>query len=183
MKIDKTSGLLTPASYCPSPNCDSRPEGEMIDTIVVHNISLPPGEFGTNMVQRFFCGKLDTSLHPYFKTIETLKVSAHLFIDRQGGVTQFVPFHERAWHAGESYFQGRSKCNDFSIGIELEGTDDLPYSSIQYQVLTQIIKLLIMIYPSIKREYIVGHSDIASGRKTDPGSAFDWDYLNKLLTE
>lgn len=181
MKINQTSGLFIPVDYQPSPHSDNRPDNITIDMIVVHNISLPPGQFGSNKVQSFFCGQLDISLHPYFETIASLKVSAHLFIDRVGKITQFVPFTKRAWHAGESSFAGRERCNDFSIGIELEGTDDLPYEAIQYQVLARVIQLLMRSYPSISRTRIVGHADIAPGRKTDPGSAFDWNHLSKLL--
>ena len=132
------------------------------------------------MVAKFFCGELETSLHPYFESIAHLRVSAHLFIDRAGRLTQFVPFHLRAWHAGESSFAGRSRCNDFSIGIELEGTDDLAYESAQYEQLVQVIEQLMIQYPLITRERIVGHSDIAPGRKKDPGAYFDWSYLEQI---
>ncbi len=171
------------ADYKPSPHSDDRPPNTTIDMIVVHNISLPPGEFGGGYVQSFFCGHLDASLHSYFETIASLKVSSHLFIDRHGNVTQFVPFAKRAWHAGVSNFKGRERCNDFSIGIELEGTDDLPYEAIQYQTLARVIQQLMVMYPAIHRSHMVGHSDIAPVRKTDPGPAFDWAYLNKLLDE
>lgn len=180
MYID-TQGLLQAAPYKPSPYCDERPPGMAIDLIVIHGISLPPGQFGQNMVEAFFCGQLDAKAHPYFSTIATLEASAHLFISRLGEVTQFVPFLQRAWHAGQSTFQGRERCNDFSIGIELEGTDELPYETIQYQALAGLLRLLMQSYPEIKPERIVGHSDIAPSRKTDPGKAFDWDYLRKLL--
>jgi AmpD protein len=180
LKVDLTSGLLN-VKHCSSAHCDDRPENILIDTIVVHNISLPPGEFGGGNIEKFFCAELDFSAHPYFLTIAELRVSSHLFISRDGEVTQFVPFHKRAWHAGKSFLQGRERCNDFSIGIELEGTDDLPYEKVQYQKLAQIIKVLQEAYPHISRERIVGHSDIAPGRKTDPGPAFDWKYLDCLL--
>lgn len=183
MNIDLSSGLLASANYRPSSHSDDRPPNTLIDMIVVHNISLPPGEFGGGHVQSFFCGQLDISRHAYFETIALLKVSSHLFIDRGGIVTQFVPFTKRAWHAGVSNFEGRERCNDFSIGIELEGTDDLPYETIQYQTLARVIKALRAVYPSIHRARIKGHADIAPGRKTDPGPAFDWVYLNKLLDE
>ena len=134
-------------------------------------------------MQSFFCGQLDVSRHPYFETIASLQVSSHLFLDRGGVITHFVPFTKRAWHAGTSNFKGRERCNDFSIGIELEGTDDLPYEAIQYQTLARVIQLLRIAYPSIERAHIVGHVDIAPDRKTDPGPAFDWLCLNNLLDE
>lgn len=181
MNIDLASGLLTSARYLPSSHCDLRPEATAIDMVVIHNISLPPAQFGTGAVEQFFCDTLDFSQHPYYATIAELKVSAHLFISRLGEITQFVPFTERAWHAGKSYFQGRERCNDFSIGIEMEGTDDLPFEKIQYEQLARVIKSLKEAYPGITRESIVGHSDIAPGRKTDPGPMFDWSYLDCLL--
>jgi AmpD protein len=181
VKIDTISGLIVPVRYLPSNHCDERPEGVDIDMIVVHNISLPPGEFGTGAIEKFFCDELDFSQHPYFLTIADLKVSSHLLIDRRGVITQFVPFSKRAWHAGKSFFKGRECCNDFSVGIELEGTDNLPYEKIQYEQLTHVINLLMNAYPEIARDHIVGHSDIAPDRKTDPGPAFDWKYLDCLL--
>jgi AmpD protein len=181
MKIDLKTGLLDEATYAPSPNCNTRPD-DTIDMIVVHGISLPPAQFGSKDVENFFCGTLDFTAHPYFDTIKHLKVASHLLIDRQGVITQFVPFHHRAWHAGISSFQGRNECNDFSIGIELEGTDDIPYEKIQYQRLAEVIIALRSVYPAITRERIVGHSDIAPGRKTDPGDVFDWLSLDCLLT-
>ena len=181
MKIDAKTGLLEGARYLASPHANERPENLSIDLLVVHNISLPPREFGTGAIAQFFCGELDFTQHEYFKTIAEIKVSAHLLIDRQGEVTQFVPFHHRAWHAGVSTFAGSSDCNDFSIGIELEGTDDLPFEKIQYQKLANVIKVLQNAYPGITRERIVGHSDIAPGRKTDPGPAFQWEMLESFL--
>lgn len=165
-----------------SPHCDERPEKVEIDMIVIHGITLPPGQFGTNFIEDFFCGKLDYSLHPYFLTIKDLRVSSHLLISRVGEITQFVPFSKRAWHAGQSIFQGRTNCNDFSIGIELEGTDDLPYEKEQYHQLAKVIKFLMKTYTKITPERIVGHSDIAPGRKTDPGPNFDWGYLKELIS-
>ncbi|SRR5579883_402872 len=179
--VNRQSGLLEPAVYRPSPHYDERPAGTGIDLIVIHGISLPPGEFGSNAVEAFFCGHLDFTRHPYYATIASLKVSSHLFIQRTGYLIQFVPFTKRAWHAGESFFQGRMRCNDFSIGIELEGTDEIPYTSQQYEQLGQVIRLLMQAYPAITKERIVGHADIAPGRKTDPGPVFDWDYLRKLI--
>lgn len=149
--------------------------------IVVHNISLPPGEFGGRFIERFFCGNLEASEHPYFAEISSMRVSSHLLIKRNGDIIQFVPFHKRAWHAGESSFAGRVRCNDFSIGIELEGTDDLPFEEMQYQQLADVIRAIRAAYPQIVNDRIVGHSDIAPSRKTDPGPAFDWDYLKGML--
>jgi AmpD protein len=180
MKVNLPNGLLTSARYIQSPHCDERPES-VLDMVVVHGISLPPGQFGSDAIETFFCGTLDFTAHPYFATIATLKVSSHLLILRTGEILQFVPFAKRAWHAGQSSFQGRSRCNDFSIGIELEGTDELPYEKIQYEKLAQVIQVLMQTYPAITRERVVGHSDIAPGRKTDPGPVFDWNYLDCLL--
>lgn len=181
MDIDLSGELLSMARYLPSPHCDERPDNMPIDMLVIHGISLPPGQFGSGCVEKFFQGELDFNAHPYFATIATLRVSSHLFISRSGEVIQFVPFTKRAWHAGQSYFQGRERCNDFSIGIELEGTDEVPYEKIQYEKLAQVIKVVTQMYPLITRERIVGHSDIAPGRKTDPGPFFDWRYLDSLL--
>lgn len=149
---------------------------------MIHNISLPPGEFGTGCVNDFFCNQLDSSRHPYFASIAELKVSAHLFIARTGAVTQFVPFTARAWHAGASVFNGVENCNDYSIGIELEGCDDIAYTDAQYIALADVTRQLLQAYPEISRDQIVGHSDIAPGRKTDPGTAFDWPRYHILLT-
>lgn len=181
MKINLPEGLLSTARYLPSSHCNERPDNTPIDMIVVHGISLPPGQFGTGAVTEFFCGQLDMTTHPYYASIATLRVSAHLLITRIGEVIQFVPFSKRAWHAGQSYFQERENCNDFSIGIELEGTDDVPYEPIQYQKLAEVVRALQAIYPAITRERVVGHSDIAPGRKTDPGPHFRWDDLDCLL--
>lgn len=178
--IDLKTGLLACAAYKPSLHCDERPDN-LIDMIVVHGISLPPGQFGTNDVENFFCAKLDMQSHPVYPSIAHLRVSAHLFIKRTGEVIQFVPFHQRAWHAGESSFAGKTRCNDFSIGIELEGTDEVPYETKQYQVLATVIRDLMQAYPAITQDRIVGHVDIAPGRKTDPGPAFDWGYLKGLI--
>lgn len=181
LKIDDESGLLTPICYHPSPYQDERPMGEVINMIVIHGISLPPGQFGSSAIVDFFTGRLDVAAHAAFSAIANLRVSAHLLIKRTGEVIQFVPFHRRAWHAGESFFQGRTRCNDFSIGIELEGTDDLPYELAQYQQLSHILNLLRKTYSAITPDRIVGHVDIAPGRKTDPGPAFQWDYLKGLI--
>ena len=174
-------GWFNGAEQCLSPNFNLRPENTAINLLVIHNISLPPGEFGGGYVQQFFQNKLDASVHPYFATIAGLAVSAHLFIDRDGKVTQFVPFGARAWHAGSSSFAGVTNCNDYSIGIELEGTDDIPYTDAQYAALEKVSRQLLLTYPKLTLERITGHSDIAPGRKTDPGPSFDWQrYRNAL---
>lgn len=181
LSIQPASGLLEPVIFKTSPHHDERPDGTVIDMIVIHGISLPPSEFGSHAIEDFFCGKLDTSLHPYYTTIAHLRVAAHLLIKRSGEIIQFVPFSKRAWHAGVSSFSGRTGCNDFSIGIELEGTDEIPYEQVQYKQLSRIIPLLMQCYTAITHDRIVGHADIAPGRKTDPGSAFDWAYLKGML--
>ena len=174
MHIDPKTGLLHGARQCPSPNCNARPQPDDISLLVIHGISLPPNQFGTPDIDRFFTNCLDPDTHPYFREICGLQVSAHLLIRRDGEVVQYVPFHQRAWHAGESVFAGRDNCNDFSIGIELEGTDEQPYEAIQYEQLQRVVRLIQEAYPAITPERIVGHCDIAPGRKTDPGPAFDW---------
>lgn len=182
MHIDTLSGLLTAAKYSHSPNFDERPIGTAIGLLVIHGISLPPGEFGSEDVEALFTNTLDITKHPYFQTLEGVKVSSHLFIRRDGEIIQFVPFSKRAWHAGRSAFLGRENCNDFSIGIELEGTDTLPYTDAQYQQLASCTKAIMRAYPDITQDRIVGHSDIAPGRKTDPGHSFDWDRYRQLIT-
>lgn len=181
LKINMQTGLLEPITYRASAHHDERPLNMAIDMIVIHGISLPPGQFGTPDVEHFFTGQLDMSSHPDYASIAHLKVSSHLFIRRTGEIIQFVPFHKRAFHAGESQFQGRSRCNDFSIGIELEGTDVIPYEPAQYLQLSKVITLLKDAYPAITQERVVGHVDIAPGRKTDPGPAFNWNYLKGIL--
>ena len=173
MRLDLATGWVEGVEHCPSDNCNERPGGE-ISLLVIHNISLPPGQFGTGQVQRFFQNRLEVDAHPFFQEIAGLKVSAHFLVERDGRITQFVACHGRAWHAGVSQFQGREGCNDYSIGIELEGTDFEPFDDRQYRALTQLSRLLLQAYPAIGRERICGHSDIAPGRKTDPGPAFDW---------
>jgi len=175
------SGWLTPARHCLSPHCDARPGNPTIDLLVIHGISLPPGKFGGPWIEKLFLGELPPAADPYFATIAHLRVSAHLLIRRDGEVVQYVPFTQRAWHAGESAFEGRERCNDFSIGIELEGADEVPYAEPQYLVLARIIQKIMQTYPGITRTRIVGHSDIAPGRKTDPGEYFDWPKLSSLL--
>ncbi|WP_430623892.1 1,6-anhydro-N-acetylmuramyl-L-alanine amidase AmpD [Marinimicrobium locisalis] len=176
-------GWLASARHCPSPNCNDRPADATVSLLVVHNISLPPGEFGSGYIEAFFCNQLPVERHPYFQQIRDLKVSAHLLIDREGNAIQFVPFERRAWHAGRSAFQGREECNDFSIGIELEGSDHIPYTDAQYRRLAEVAGLLLSRYPALTPERITGHSDIAPGRKTDPGPAFDWDYFRAQLAQ
>jgi AmpD protein len=180
-RVNPETGLLEAVDYLSSPHQDARPQNTQIELVVLHGISLPPGEFGSNAVPAFFCAALDMSSHPAFADIAALRVSAHLFIRRDGEVLQFVPFTQRAWHAGVSIFQDKTQCNDFSIGIELEGTDEIPYEEIQYQQLSKVLRALIQVYPAITLDRIVGHSDIAPGRKTDPGAAFDWEYLRGKL--
>lgn len=176
MRIDP-SGWLIGAEHLPSPNCDERPAGE-IELLVIHNISLPPGEFGGDGVQRLFTNTLDTSAHPYYRTISGLEVSAHFFIRRDGQVIQFVPCARRAWHAGASCWQGRTGCNDFSMGIEIEGSDFVPFTDAQYAALHDLTLALRAAYPI---RGIAGHSDVAPQRKTDPGPCFDWSrYLCSL---
>lgn len=160
-----------------SPNFDERPIEEDISLIVVHCISLPPDQFGGDYIDQLFCNQLNPEEHCYFKEIYQLKVSAHLLIKRCGEVIQYVPFNKRAWHAGESNYKGRSRCNDFSIGIELEGTETTEYTDEQYKQLVSVIKSLLSHYPKLSAEYLVGHCDIAPGRKTDPGESFDWSRL------
>jgi len=177
------SGWLNTAKACPSPNCNERPVDSEISLLVIHNISLPPETFGTGYVMDFFQNRLDCSIHPYFDTLRNLEVSAHCFIDREGTLTQFVPFNLRAWHAGQSVFEGRPNCNDFSIGVELEGADNIRYTDAQYAMLARVSRCLMRQYPGITKERIVGHADIAPGRKTDPGEAFDWPRLRSLITK
>jgi AmpD protein len=183
MRVDPETGLLDAARYRPSPNCDDRPASLAVDLIVVHGISLPPGEFGGPWIDALFANLLDPAAHPYFPAIAGLRVSAHLLIRRNGELVQYVPFHRRAWHAGESGYAGRRRCNDFSIGIELEGADHLPYDDRQYEPLAAAIIALRQTYPAITPDRLAGHSDIAPGRKTDPGPAFDWPRLGRLLAE
>jgi AmpD protein len=174
-------GLLLPVNYQPSPHQDDRPDDMPIDMVVIHGISLPAGEFGTPAIQALFMGQLEAAWHPSFAALTKLQVSSHLLIKRTGETIQFVPFQKRAWHAGVSFFQNRTRCNDFSIGIELEGTDDLPYEPVQYERLISIVRLLMQVYPAITLDRIVGHQDIAPDRKTDPGPFFDWMCLRNSL--
>jgi N-acetyl-anhydromuramoyl-L-alanine amidase len=179
--IDPATGLLVGVQQVLSPHFDERPSGTTIDLIVLHGISLPPGEFGGPWIDRLFTGNLPADAHPYFGTIAGARVSAHVLIRRAGAVVQYVPFERRAWHCGVSSYQGRAACNDFSVGIELEGTDDIRYTDSQYQQLAGVIEALLHTYPTLSRERIVGHSDVAPGRKTDPGPAFEWERLRSSL--
>lgn len=174
MKLD-AAGWLDEAVHIPSPNFDDRPEGEQPSLVVIHNISLPPGEFGGNAVEALFTNQLDWDAHPYYQAIRGLTVSAHFFIRRDGELIQFVPCLMRAWHAGASQWRGREKCNDFSIGIELEGTDELAFTENQYARLNALLSALKAAYPI---QGITGHSYIAPGRKTDPGPCFDWNRIH-----
>lgn len=176
------AGRLKPARWLASPNYNARPENTTIDLLVLHNISLPPEQFGDGFIGDFFCNRLDTARHPYFETVRSHKVSAHLLITRRGDIVQFVAFEDRAWHAGVSAYQGRKDCNNFSIGIELEGCDNLSYAPVQYAVLAAATRVLMRAYPGIDSERIVGHSDIAPERKTDPGPRFDWERFHRQLS-
>ncbi len=181
LRIDPADGWLVGVSRVPSPNCDPRPAGAAPELIVVHGISLPPGRFGGGWIERLFTNALPPDAHPYFAEIAGLRVSAHVCIPRDGSVTQYVSFADRAWHAGKSVWCGREACNDFSVGIELEGTDELPYEPAQYAALAGVVAALCAAYPSLSPQRIVGHSDIAPGRKTDPGPAFDWPLARRLI--
>lgn len=175
------AGLLAGARNVSSPNCDERPGGMRPELVVIHGISLPPGRFGGPWIDRLFTNTLPADADPYFASIQHLRVSSHVAISREGRVTQYVPFDRRAWHAGASYWRGRGQCNDFSIGIELEGDDDEPYDDRQYVALAQVVASLQRAYPSLAEGWIAGHSDISPGRKTDPGPAFDWARLERDL--
>ncbi len=181
LKIEPATGLLVGVRQVLSPHFDARPSGSVPELIVVHGISLPPNEFGGPWIDRLFTGNLPVDAHPYFRNLASGRVSAHVVVRRNGQVVQYVPFGERAWHAGQSQYRGRVGCNDFSVGIELEGGDDIAYMEPQYQQLAAVIAALLAAYPTLSREHIVGHSDVAPGRKTDPGPAFEWRKLTALL--
>lgn len=181
LRIDPATGLLLGTRQVLSPHFDARPAGTLAELIVVHGISLPPGDFAGPWIDRLFTGNLPPDAHPYFREIVAARVSAHALIRRTGEIVQYVPFGQRAWHAGKSEYAGRQACNDFSIGIELEGTDELPYENPQYESLAALIKALLATYPSLSSERVVGHSDIAPGRKTDPGASFDWHRLRAAI--
>lgn len=169
-------GWVTGARRVPSPNFDARPEAMPVELLVIHNISLPPGQFGSGDIEALFQNRLDPDRHPFFATIHAARVSAHFLVRRDGELVQFVSCHQRAWHAGQSQFQGRERCNDFSIGIELEGCDTQPFEPAQYEVAARLTRLLRAHFPI---RAVAGHSDIAPGRKTDPGPCFDWDRFAK----
>ncbi len=184
MRIDAESHLLAEARYVPSPNADERPDGVVPELIVIHGISVPPREYGGDGIERLFTNTLEApdaqapeEAHALYQELHDLRVSAHLFIRRDGEIVQFVPFDGRAWHCGESSYRGREQCNDFSIGIELEGSDSEPYEPAQYERLIEMLRALMDAYPTLDAKRVVGHSDVAPGRKTDPGDFFDWGRL------
>ena len=177
MRVDFSTGLLIAVKQVLSPFFDERPAGVAPDLIVLHGISLPPGDFGGPWVARLFTGNLPAEAHPEFRDRAGMRVSAHLLIRRDGEVVQFVSLKHRAWHAGKSSWQGRDACNDYSIGIECEGADDVPYEEAQYATLRRLLPMLLEAYPAITPDRVVGHSDVAPGRKTDPGPSFDWSRL------
>ena len=179
---DSSTGIITGVTQRNSPNQDCRPEECTVDLLVIHNISLPPGEFGGPWIDDLFMNRLDPNAHPYFATIASRQVSSHLLIRRNGEIIQYVPFEMRAWHAGESCFHDKERCNDFSIGIELEGSDDTKFTDDQYSKLAWVTLEIQKQYPAITQNRIIGHSDIAPGRKTDPGPEFDWERYKRLLT-
>ena len=181
--IDRATGFLTGVRQVLSPHFDARPSGALPELLVVHGISLPPGEFGGPWIDRLVTGTLPWDEHPYFKQIEGLRASAHALVRRDGQIVQYVPFGERAWHAGQSAWRGRTGCNDFSIGVELEGTDDMPYTDAQYEALAALSAALIATYPSLSAQTIAGHSEVSPGRKTDPGPSFDWARFRALLDQ
>jgi AmpD protein len=181
LQVDPESARMRGATYIASPNFDSRPPGVEADLIVVHGISLPPEEFGGPWIDRLFTNTLPAEVHPYFAQIASMRVSSHLVIRRDGALTQYVKFTDRAWHAGASLYEGRQACNDFSIGVELEGADAVPYEEAQYAALADAVAALCAAYPRLSPTRLVGHSDIAPGRKTDPGPAFDWPRARRLI--
>jgi AmpD protein len=183
LRYDPSSGLFPAMRQVPSPNCDDRPPGIEVDLVIVHGISLPPGRFGGPYIDQLFGNTLDIAADPYFVSIGHQRLSAHLLIDRNGGFTQYVPLGKRAWHAGVSEFCGRTACNDFSIGVELEGADEIPYTGLQYSALRDLIGVLSSHFPRLAADRIVGHCDVAPGRKTDPGPAFDWRRLRAMVRE
>ena len=183
LTIDRGTGLADGATLLLSPNRDARPPAATVDLIVIHGISLPPGGYAGDEVEAFFQNRLDTGRHPYYATIEALRVSAHFYLRRDGRLVQFVPVHERAWHAGLSVYRARDACNDFAVGIELEGSDAEPYDERQYPVLAALIVALRRAYPTLAEDARAGHSDIAPARKTDPGPHFDWERLRRTLAD
>lgn len=182
VSVNRELGLLLGAEQRRSPYYDERPSPDDISLLVIHGISLPPGEFGGPAIDRLFLGSLDFDAHPYFQQIRGLRVSSHLLIRRDGELVQYVPLDKRAWHAGVSAFEGRERCNDYAIGVELEGTDDVPYTEAQYAQLNRVAAVIVRAYPGITPARIVGHNDIAPGRKTDPGPHFDWPRFRRELS-
>lgn len=181
IRINRATGRVEGARFVPSANFDARPDAASVDILVVHSMSLPPGQFGGPGIEQLFTNCLDPKEHPYYCEIQNLRVSAHLVIRRDGEIFQFVPLGERAWHAGESFCEGRTRANDFSIGIELEGTETDIFEDIQYTRLAELTRAIMQAYPAITKQRIYGHSDIAPGRKSDPGIGFDWPrYLDML---
>jgi AmpD protein len=181
LAYDPVSGRLRPLPFRASPNCDARPDGcPPVDLLVIHAISLPPGEYGGPWIDALFRNRLPSDLHPYFAEVHALRVSAHLLVDRAGRAVQYVPLDRRAWHAGESSFAGRARCNDFSIGIELEGLPGVRFTAAQYETLAALVVAIRGAFPTIGPDRVVGHSDIAPGRKQDPGPTFDWGHLRRL---
>ena len=181
ISVDVQTGIMSGARYVHSPNRDARPAGSIPELIIIHGISLPPGEYGGPWIDLLFTNALPPERHAYFAQIAALQVSSHLLIRRDGELVQYVPFHLRAWHAGKSCYDGRERCNDFSIGIELEGSDEEPYEPMQYRRLVDAIVTLCDAYPSLSTQRLAGHSDVAPGRKSDPGPAFDWPRLRAML--
>src|SRR3984957_6554584 len=181
LQVDLETGLMRGAKQIASPNYDARPAGVEADLIVIHGISLPPGEFGGPWIERLFTNTLPAEIHPYFAEVAPLRVSSHLVVQRDATLTQYVSFADRAWHAGQSNYQGRAACNDFSVGVELEGTETLPYEATQYEALAEVVAALCAAYPRLSADRLVGHSDIAPGRKADPGPAFDWTRARRLI--
>jgi len=181
LRVDAGTDFLAGVRRVDSPNFDARPPGAGLDLIVVHGISLPPNAFGGPWIDQLFTNALPPDEHPYFATVSDLRVSSHVLIRRDGELTQFVSFRDRAWHAGKSSYAGREACNDFSIGIELEGADTIPYEDAQYRVLANLVAALCAAYPTLSPERLVGHSDVSPGRKTDPGPAFDWPRARRLV--
>jgi AmpD protein len=175
LRVDALTGLIPGARQVLTDHFDARPGNAPPELLLIHNISLPPAQFGGPWIDRLFTGTLPRDAHPFFREIPEGRVSTHVLIRRSGEIVQYVPFGNRAWHAGRSDYRGRAECNDYSIGIELEGTDDLPYEDAQYAQLTALVRALLAAYPSLSREHIAGHSEVAPGRKTDPGASFDWE--------
>ena len=181
LKIEQATGLAVGVRQVLSPHFDARPNGVLPELIIVHGISLPAGEFGGPWIDRLFTGGLPPDVHPSFVEVSRLRVSAHALIRRDGSIIQYVPFGQRAWHAGQSHYRGRPACNDFSVGIELEGADGIPYADPQYEQLGVLVEALLCAYPSLSADHIVGHSDVAPGRKTDPWPSFDWERWRSIL--